>query len=421
MPTAGLKDRAVVREGFLRLVSSRNAVAGIWHGLLPLEQVAWPQWSREAFERERQDWLMLSESTVGHQDRDVHHWGRYARLAASRLQAGGWQSPQAPLRHARMQLLAVMLLDPKNQEGVLERTVKELASWLDRLPAERGVDPLERAQLVSQADALGMVVAKAVETCQDSQLTVLPIREAVGRYMDRVPIQDFGADPIPWRATAHVNTWKWHQRREQFVMPALAPIPKVSVDQWIRDLDSCCRGDGKEAPWHVERVAHLGTQSWVRLFPKPTVYGGAQSYGPLLLSRLLCWWADRATADPLTWLLSDPPALEAGLYGLAGIVGSDTTLPVVSLAAQHYRVLCDVLAVADAWLWLEGADPDQVATWLGQWFKPADAWRWALSLSSDVSRKVAAAELDEEHGGQVASSGWEWDGWDDGPIRWVAP
>lgn len=204
-------------------------------------------------------------------------------------------------------------------------------------------------------------------------------------------------------------------------MPALAPIPKVSVDQWIRDLDSCCRGDGKEAPWHVERVAHLGTQSWVRLFPKPTVYGGAQSYGPLLLSRLLCWWADRATADPLTWLLSDPPALEAGLYGLAGIVGSDTTLPVVSLAAQHYRVLCDVLAVADAWLWLEGADPDQVATWLGQWFKPADAWRWALSLSSDVSRKVAAAELDEEHGGQVASSGWEWDGWDDGPIRWVAP
>lgn len=418
MPKEQFKSKDVVRAAFVKMLSSRYTAAMAWNGFLPIEQLEWPEWSPQAFQRERQEWLALSEMTVHSGDGEVRHWGRYARLAASRVQQQGWQSPQAPLRHARTQLWAARLLDPDNALGVTARTFAGLPEWIDRLNGQSGADSFVQAQTAGEAEYLAALADRAVKDHVGGEgFDPQAVRASLTRYQERVRSAEWQGGDIPWCATAHVDTWKWHQRRKAFggIEAARRQGPYQPIEAWVRDVAAALGGS---LPGDGILVPQLGSQSWVRLAPSaPAWYYGPRSHGSVLLSSLLLWWRRQSPTEPLTWMLSAPPAIEGGIQMLGEAFGPQAPAP-VALWAQRHHELRRLLALGDAWLWLEGAGPEAVLRWLQPFLGPEGARRWVLRLKTDPGRIVAACELQEQQEAQYAGQGINWPGWSDGPVRW---
>lgn len=90
-----------IKQAFVKLLVERAPAAMIWYDFAPHYSFQWPEWSQNAFSKERKDWLALSQLTMTSDDQEVRHWGRFARLAANRIAQGAWQSPLAPLHTLR--------------------------------------------------------------------------------------------------------------------------------------------------------------------------------------------------------------------------------------------------------------------------------------------------------------------------------
>jgi hypothetical protein len=75
------------------------------------------------------------------------------------------------------------------------------------------------------------------------------------------------------------------------------------------------------------------------------------------------------------------------------------------------------MAVADAWLWLEGGDPPEVARWLSAWYgkEALGAVTWlAVHPGRLVDRERIRAEVTEAMAGPGGV--WAWNGWARGPM-----
>lgn len=146
------------------------------------------------------------------------------------------------------------------------------------------------------------------------------------------------------------------------------------------------------------------------------MYYGPAATTTLVLMRVLTAWKERArTLQPLSWAIAEPMWVEAGLRRAADLLMADSVPgpSVFEKAVCCWSKIYDAFAIADAWLWLESGEPDEVARWLEGFMPRRDAWSVVPYLKHNPGRALVSFENYER---------WQdfkddpWWGWHWGPI-----
>ncbi|WP_053959515.1 hypothetical protein [Sulfobacillus thermosulfidooxidans] len=410
-----------IKQAFVKLLAERAPAAMIWHDLAPHHSFQWPEWSQNAFSKERKEWLALSQLTMTSDDAEVRHWGRFARLAANRIAQGAWQSPLAPWHTLRSAFFTLWLLDIQGQDIAWERVCSHAADWLHSLTEQRGGDVFARAQLRGEADDfqrwLGMVAATQDGVGQ----VVASLAAAVDDYVAQIDQRDMCPVDVPWATSAHVNAWEWHNRRILYEIPGFTPVPVMSI-KWLTEHfpSAIFPADTNERIPQYVLVPALDRSSWVRFTPEPTVFFGPNAQGSIILSQLYLRWVQQYRYDRVSFVLTPSPIFESVLYVLVTYLPEETS-KALSLWKQRWRNLVDALALADAWMWLEGAEPKRAQEWLKSLLGDDRATAWVLRLKTDPSHFLVVHDLAEHILEESKGMGYEWAGFARGPIDYLLP
>ncbi len=412
-------DKADVRAAFVKLLVARYPVTMQWHGLGQPVAPALPEWTRPAFEKERRNWRDLSRLTVNHPDPEVQHWGRFARVCLTRIEQGSWRAPSAPLREAMAAIMLGSMTEGPTQREWLGHLLEYLPQWLKSVEPSRGAGEWERMQWRSYR----VQFEQLVRTCVDDQHLAIetsafaPALDGLERSLQVEPLENRA---VSWFSSGHVNSWEWHSRRLQYLKPVLSSV------RWERDGDLSTQNLAhRTAPWALpdepvqfREVEALGTNSVARNAGGPVIYYGPQAYGSVILSGLLLQWQRYAQCEPLSWVLTPPPLIESGMQMLAA-AALFPEQGAVAAWFENWRNWQDALALADAWMWLEGEDPGVVRNWLATIISPQDADRWILLLMTDPGRKAGVDSLAREQQQHAENMGMAWPAWKEGPVHWV--
>lgn len=422
LPSRLILHKENIRRDFLKLLSERSPSSALWHDLIPIGSFKWPEWSKTAFAKERHDWLVLSQSTVKCSDSEVKHWGRFARLAANRIAQGGWQSPLAPVRTLRASLFTLWLLDSQGEEIDWESTLKSASNWLRNTRDQLGGDFFVRAQLHDECEDLKTWTGMALADRNLSH-SIESLHLSLDDYGVFIQQQEACSMDVPWATSAHVDAWEWHSRRLASQIRSQCPVPILPTTALTDNF-----------PWHIfPRETHakimpsqyrllpmLDGSSFVRIGPQPVIFYGPNAQISIFLSQIFLWWASQFMQDRLSFLLTEPPIFESIMYSLMACLPESIPDAMVRWSA-NWRNTIDVLALGDAWLWLEGADPEVVKAWMQGALGNRRADWWVLRLKTDPSHLLIVQTLAEEILEQCLSHGLDWPGFSQGPVIYTLP
>ncbi|PSR28063.1 MAG: hypothetical protein C7B47_06220 [Sulfobacillus thermosulfidooxidans] len=410
-----------IKQAFVKLLAERAPAAMIWHDLAPHHSFQWPEWSQNAFSKERKDWLALSQLTMTSDDQEVRHWGRFARLAANRIAQGAWQSPLAPLHTLRSSFFTLWLLDTQGEDIAWDRVCTLAADWLHNLIEQRGGDIFARAQLQGEADDFKRWLRTVAAAKDGLDQLVEPLAVALDDYVAQIDKRAMCPVDVPWATSAHVNAWEWHNRRILYEIPSFSPVPVMSVKSLTEDFPRAIwpQEMDKTIPQYV-LVPALERSSWVRFTPEPTVFFGPNAQGSIILSQLYLWWVQQCRHDRINFVVTPSPIFESVLYVLVTYLPEEVSKG-LTLWKQKWRNTVDALALADAWMWLEGAEPDVVQAWLKPLLGDDRATAWVLRLKTDPSYFLVVHSLAEQILEESLAKGYEWPGFTRGPIDYLLP
>ncbi len=378
METQG--DKARLEEAFWQLLASRYPLTAWWWTDVQLSTDAlFPDWSAPAIERETREWRRLAEETSAvAKDPETVHWGRYARHVVTRLEQERIPYAAYVLRHANLVLAVAELLDPREEQYSRAHLLVQLSEWLSTIEAVMGgawhaawaeAEALSLLRLIDREGPQSCWVGKEWILTRDQ--TAQHVRHFLDRMRDT---REVTREPSTWIPSAHVSVDAWRMRRRQVTgEPPLVvthPLDKQAVwpflARWVPDLHDVMVPGLKE--WWIKP-----TKDGAVLFHGDVVDGVA-----ILLGAVWAFWYHQSRVKRLTWVLTPPPLIVGGLVAtsrLAETAWVDSPLPVRSFLAK-WRQTQQILAVADAWLWLEGEDPLLVFRWLARFMSREAARHW---------------------------------------------
>lgn len=404
-----------IAEEFWQIIDDRYPGTAIWWHRQGAGNV-WPEWSEAAFDRELRGWLNLA-SVAGSLNEavEVNHWARYARFAAGRLRGEIWRRADAPLSHAR-HILEVLWVTEDFQSFLA--ALRTLPGWLQRISGVVAGDFWTTIEMKREADGLlGGVLTMPAPQGMDAlrwAIATDQAKAAVRTYVANAEGQAYVSTTlVPWVASAHVNLEIWHQRRLEFDSQQQRRPPLVEARG-----SALATRLGFEVRCRLLTRSGLGARSYARWDPagEATVYYGATATTTLAMTRILTAWKERArTLHPLSWAIAEPTWVEAGLRRAADFLIADAGpgSSVFEKAVCCWATIYDAVANADAWLWLESGEPDEVARWLEGFMPHRDAWSVVPYLKHNPGRALVGfenyARWQEFHDDP-------WWGWQWGPI-----
>ncbi|CAB1130008.1 protein of unknown function [Candidatus Hydrogenisulfobacillus filiaventi] len=361
------------------LMDARYPAVALWAGRPAAGR--WTPWSPAEFSREAEAWLDLAAAAQRLGPGPAAQAALYARWAYRRIQAGVWRRPAMPVRHLRQALLAEVL----TAEGtpLPADRLGRAAAWLlqARRAVERGGGLADR-ELEAEVAALGRAL-------RQGPLGGMPGAGRLGAALEEYRAAVYRLPPgpsptVPWLPLARVEDGPWREARRQgppspAVLPAV-PAGPAAVREAVAGVEGC----------------------WARLQPRPRLYHApAADAGPVALAG--AWLAWRTAAGGLyedaVWLTGLPGTLEG--RALAWLEAADRA----GAAAMVRR--CWAEAAADAWLWLDGGDPEAVAAWLAQAGGHPHPEAAVVTLSLEPGRALARWQAREE-GCRLAPGVWAW-------------
>jgi hypothetical protein len=394
-----------LEDNFWSLLLERHPLTWWWWG--PGEAAPgefFPEWSAGAFEREAGEWRHLATSTVDMADEEVVHWGRFARTTAARLASGSWQDASELLRHANTTLTLVDLLDPTGDQCPRARLLDRMAVWLDQAAGVTAGGVWRKVRIKAEASRLLTYLAKV----QDDNL--VPSRDrgaaAVHAYVDRAVGASDEFDAVPWASSAHVFVETWREFRQAFTGER-----PIIVDRPVRGDELLLNRGLENFPDIQDVVVPAAGQWWVRpTGEKITLFHNGRMDGSLAAAVVLGLWHQVSHANALTWALTPAPHIEGGMHRLAVLVEDlwPRWAPVETHLLAQFRQRRTALAVADAWLWLEGGNPEAVAIWLSRFLPKAAAQTVIPWMKSHPGYYVQAHRVYESlsHDTGAAFSAW---------------
>ncbi|MCY0900212.1 MAG: hypothetical protein OWU33_15050 [Firmicutes bacterium] len=413
-------DKARLEEAFWQLLASRYPLTAWWWMDVPLSTDAlFPDWSAAAIERETREWRRLAEETNAvAKDPETVHWGRFARHVVTRLEQERIPYAAYVLRHANMVLAVAELLDPREEQCARVHLLARLSEWLSTIEAVMGgtwhtawaeAEAMKLVRLIHREGPQSCWVGKEWAFTRD-QTT-----RQVHYFLDRMrDTREATREPSTWIPSAHVSVDAWRARRRHVTretpLVITHPLDKQAVwlflAQWVPDL---------------RRVTVPGLKEW---WVRPTTDASVFFHGDvvedvaLLLGAVWAAWYYQSRVKRLTWVLTPPPLIVGGLVATSRLAESawvDSPLAVRPFFAK-WRQTQEILAVADAWLWLEGEDPLLVFRWLQRFMSKEAARRWIPWLKCHpgyyvMADRVGALLTDEERTDAGDAGMWRW-----GPI-----
>lgn len=365
-----------------------------------------PSWSPQAFREEAQQWRRLAQATVGTDSDEVRHWGRYARWAASRLESGSYQDAGQPLEHANTVFeVWTVIGDFEDSAWLLE----EFSSWIASIEGVGVVDAWSQNELDHQAGLLSRRIRR-LKTVEPGQGRAL---DALQDFVDRVREKPVLTEPLPWAVSGHVFVETWRDRRRAMTreLPLLLKRP-----QGHREVFD----DGYPHFPRIRDVVHEGVSGWW-LRPRDEadmLYSGRQETDTLSVGILLALWYQRCRHEKLTWALTPLAHLEGSLAALADVIPElwPTWPPAQTGRLAQWVQQRRALAVADAWLWLEGGAPAQVASWLKRYVGDPRALKAVAWMKTHPGYYVMADRVLGERRQAAGLVGWDHDLFVSGPI-----
>ncbi len=410
-----------IREAFLKLLTERAPASVLWQGLISVSEFKWPEWSHQAFAKERNDWLSLSQLTVNGMEEDVKHWGRFARLAANRIAQGGWKSPLAPIKTLRTSLWVLWLLELQGEQVDWHSMVLQAASWIHAITDPVGGDFFIRAKLHDDCEEIKRWTGNHLAG-QNLSREVEALHLALDDYCVVIQRKESRGIDVPWATSAHVDTWEWHIRRNDFSPLSRSLTPSLPIRDLTENFPANLLPKVRGALKTVQYVpiSSLGAASWIRAHPQPALFYGPKAAGSLLLSQLYLWWIRYSVLDPLSLLLTAPPIFDGILYALVSCL-PESVPDSWKQWKNNWQHSMKLLALSDAWMWLEGAEPMTVKQWLETVLgHPAAAW-WALHLKTNPSYAVVGLTLAEQILEECTEPGYEWWGFSRGANIFMLP
>lgn len=383
-----------IAEDFWQLIQDRYPGTAIWWHRKGTKNV-WPEWSEAAFGRELRDWLALAAAAGSLNEAvEVNHWARYARFASGRLRGEVWRRADAPLSHARHMLEALWVTED-HQSFVT--ALKALPGWLQGISGVVAGDFWTTIEVTREADGLleGVLTTPVPQGMDALRWAIAEdqAKAAVRAYVKNAGGQAYASTTlVPWVASAHVDLGRWRQRRLEFDSPQQRQPPRVeyrgSALATRLGFDVRCR---------LQARSWLGARSYVRWDPAggATVYYGPAATTTLALMRVLTAWKERVRMiQPLSWAIAEPMWVEAGLRRAADLLMADSVpgRSVFEKVVGCWSKIYDAFAIADAWLWLESGEPDEVARWLEGFMPRRDAWSVVPYLKHNPGRALVSFE-----------------------------
>ena len=390
-----------------------------WREERPRNVVLFPEWSAAAFERERTEWRRLSQESMRVPDEETRHWGRFARWVATRLGAGSFRDGAEPLRHANLVLTMTGILDPTGILCPRMPLIDTLGDWLSRVQDvttagfwRKTRAAAEGGRLVQQ---LRQLMPPADVDPEQFRTHIEGVSAAVSVYLERtaVPLDDWSGESAPWAFSAHVSVEEWRLYRQGLTNEAPVVTHKPREDSVV------LMPQMPHAP-AIQEVIIPGLKQW---WVKPSgdhdiLFHGDVRDPSLGLAVALSVWRQEGACQTLTWALTHPPYADGGLMTAVEVLQNlwPTWEPVRSRFFQQWLQKRRVLAAADAWLWLEGADAVQVLSWMSRFVPKQEAISVIPWMKSHPGYYVMGHRVYDQLISETYPRTWEHWIWLHGPI-----
>ncbi|MCL6562092.1 MAG: hypothetical protein K6U87_03695 [Firmicutes bacterium] len=358
-----------------RLIRTRYPVsAAVWFDVA-IERWT-PPWTEEAFSGEWQVWRDLGEAAQRLGDDRYRPWGRYARWAMRRIAAECWRSVWVPLRHARAVLSFWRIERERRGPASLSPVISQVGHWLGHMPTLYG-DIFAKARMRGEARTLRMWVRQWTKAGWVEPAVQARFESQLGRYLARGEQAPSGPSPLPWLDAGAMEAAEWSERRRQY------PVREWSGVDRAQAVESAT---WSVSPAQQQLIAALGAEAWY-LPARDTVFYGPEAGWQRMWAEVLAEVWHEAQADtPLAGMLAEPEHWTAAAWRRL------QTEPARGLAAAWLQTM-EVMALADAWLWLEGGEPEEVAKWLSQVCGPEVAYPAVAAMKCEPGRWVRRAVL----------------------------
>lgn len=412
VPAVNTEAKRRLEENFWSHLSNRYPLTRWWWGNSRDAAVSlFPEWSAQAFEREAAEWRRLAQDSVLLDEAESRHWGRFARLAATRLSLGSFEDAAEPLRHANTVLTVVELIDSSAERYPRESLVDSAAEWLARIADVRAHSFWREVRVRSEGARLRHLILHT-KPSPDADPAVFSAKQqnvlsVLEEYLTRVTEgREADLEPVPWVASAHVSVEAWRrERRKMSVEPPLVIHRPLAGDAILNP-------DQPRAPRIQEVVIPGLRQWWVRPDPEgegDMVFHGDRRDASMALATVLALWRQQSKWSRLTWALTPPPHAEGGLASVCRLLEGlwpaweSTQSRFLAQWVQRRRAM----AVADAWLWLEGGDPALALPWLSRFLPKHEALAVIPWMKGQPGYYVMSHRVFEVLSSPPSGQGWD--------------
>ncbi len=391
-----------------------------WTGEMP--DPRWPAWNAREFGRVAERWQDVARRSDDQPNPRV--WAAHARAAMAGIRRQVWRLGHAPFAQARHTL---EIFERYEELTGIAVPWTEWLAGLDEWLAKLG--PLAAGELRVQASAkleIGRLrgrVRQVAKTRADGRLRSLGdlIEQRLNHHLQQVRgawSQDV-LEPPPWASPAVVAVSAWRERREGFLPDQrFSGERRASVSLRLEDVLMT------DPPATVVEVEGVGDGMMVLPGPPSKIVVGRAAPTGTLAADVYRWWFDRAEGvDLLTWAVADPIYIEAAILALwSRLVAERRLEPGRHRLLQRLSAESEMLALADAWLWLEDAEEKAVTEWLRPWIEPpftaaTRVKHMQLCPGYFVQRDLVKRRLEAE---MASADALAWPGWELGPFDLVS-
>lgn len=389
-----------------------------WTGVEP--PPVWPVWNAREFSRVGDRWRRIARLSEG-QRGDGAIWGAHARTAVVAIgHHRAWRLAHVPLTMVRTSLESFWVYQRLTQQVIdWQPWLLNLERWFEALLEEelQAGDVWVRAHAERECDQIAAALTRAnwLSSARHAQ-SVHRLLRAIRRRLAKDWTDS--ADPVSWARLSELDTDEWHRRRLGLDVSALAAVVPLS-----EALDQLAQILSDPEPTHITRLPELRRGGWI--LPGAS---GMQVALPAVDTEerfaieARIWWIRHAeTTTELGWALADPVYVEGVILALWTRLTEDERFAGYESLRRYLRrwlTLTEALAVADAWLWLEAGDPDEVFRWMLPWSSKGAAARQigrmqiypGYWLARECLRQRILQPLAD------ADSPQEWPGWARGPV-----
>lgn len=416
----GKDPRSKFDQQVLGLVAERYPASYAWW-TDNAPRAKWVPWNQQTFARDADRWREIARLSQGQAGR-AKVFGDHARRAlVSITHFESWRFPHAALGHVRKTLETFLVLEAITKSELnWSDWLGGLSTWFKQLLEEKleGGDPWVAGEVLSE----GRRLEERLQLIGQAHPAHLTITAEIQKWVQQIPKALLGPwqevmEPASWAAPANLDGDEWARKREQFgrVIPKeTGPTPEVLG---LQDLFPSRR------TVEVLLLDQLSGNAWMRPDSKTiqVAVGQHAEYAGLVTDLRIWWWEQSPSMDGLAWALADPMYVEAVILAVWSGLSANPKGPADQgrkniLARLRQQAL--VSAIADAWLWLNDGDVDEVAAWLLPFFGEKGArwliWRMRLYPGYWLERERLCERVEREM--RPLESLQAWEGWNRGPL-----